>query len=189
MTLVRAERREKLEKLKQKDDCLRGLAASRLLDVALEAEHIPYKNVAFSYGENGKPHVLHYKMHFNLSHAGNYAVCAICDEAVGVDVESLVRLDGQPDRVQRIAKRILTDKERKHWLESGAAASELLKIWTRKESYAKMIGSGLSIGLEHIDTMDGAFYQQIQPDAAHYVTVCTQTECGPLQVFDQTLAL
>ena len=106
-----------------------------------------------------------------------------------MDVESLVRLDGQPDRVQRIAKRILTDKERKHWLESGAAASELLKIWTRKESYAKMIGSGLSIGLEHIDTMDGAFYQQIQPDEAHYVTVCTQTECGPLQVFDQTLAL
>ena len=52
-----------------------------------------------------------------------------------------------------------------------------------------MIGSGLSIGLEHIDTMDGAFYQQIQPDEAHYVTVCTQTECGPLQVFDQTLAL
>lgn len=186
MDLVQPMRREKLSKLKSKEECMRGLAASRLLCMALEAEGIFYENQIFSYGEHGKPYILHKNMHFNMSHAGNYAVCAISDQKIGVDVEAITRLDGRLDQTLRIAKRILTQSEFMKWKESGAKSLELLKIWTRKESYAKMTGLGLSIGLENIDTIAGAHFQNMQPDDVHYVSVCTAKACEPMQVFERT---
>ncbi len=186
MRLVLPERREKIMRLKAKEEQMRSLAANRLLRIALEAAGIDYESQKFTYNEHGKPCLLHQNMHFNLSHAGNYAVCGISDQLIGVDVEVITKLDGRTDQVKRIADRILNDPETIFWNEQGATASELLKIWTKKESYAKMRGIGLSIGLETIDTMSGAAFCSMQPDETHYVTVCTECACEEAQIFMRT---
>lgn len=186
MELIQPERREKIEKLKAKEEQLRGLAAGLLLRIALEEEGMDYGKQEFFYGEHGKPCLLHQSMHFNMSHAGNYAVCSVSDQPIGVDVEVITRLDGKKDQVRRIADRILTEPEQDFWHEHGATEAELLKIWTRKESYAKMRGIGLSIGLENIDTIGGAAFYSMQPDETHYVTVCTECACEEAQIFNKT---
>lgn len=186
MELLYAERRERLLQIKSKEERCRGTAAALLLRMALTEEKIPYEGKAFSYGIHGKPEILNQNIHFNISHAGNYAVCAVCNQEVGVDLERLTRLDGRTEQIDRIARRILTEKESRLWEKSGENASMLLQIWTRKESYAKMLGVGLSMELKDLDTTDGAFYQQMQPDNEHFVSVCTRELCEPMRMYDRT---
>ena len=186
MLLIPEARREQLVKLKSEEEQLRGLAVSVLLRIALEEEGFSFDTLEFARGAHGKPYIVDCDIYFNVSHAGEYALSAVCDQEVGVDVESLTRLDEQPNQVMRIAERILTDKERKLWEQSGMNASELLRIWTRKESYAKREGIGLSIGLESVDTTENAFYQERQLKDEYYMTVCTAHESEPMQVFDLT---
>lgn len=189
MRLVLPKRREKLMRFKSKEEQLRSLAANRLLRIALEDAGIDYGTQEFSYNEHGKPFLLHQSIHFNMSHAENYAVCAIADQPVGVDIEVVTKLDGRPDQVRRIADRILTEQERNLWMEHGATAAELLQIWTKKESYAKMKGVGLSIGLENIDTIGGAAFSSMQPDGTHYVTVCVESACDKAEFLSRSDAI
>ena len=135
MRLVLPERRERILRLKAKEEQLRSLAANCLLRIALEGACIDYEEQEFSYNEHGKPMLLHQNVHFNMSHAGNYAVCAIADQPIGVDVEVITKLDGRTDQVKRIADRILTEQELDSWRSHDRTPAELLKIWTRKESY------------------------------------------------------
>lgn len=190
MRLVLPERREKIIRLKAKEEQLRSLAANRLLRIALEEAGIDYERQVFTYNEHGKPCLLHQSMHFNISHAGNYAVCGISDQPIGVDVEVITKLDGKPDQVRRIADRILTEPEQNFWNdEQGASGAELLKVWTKKESYAKMKGIGLSIGLETIDTIEGADFCSLLLDETHYVTVCEECACDEAEFLDRSEAI
>lgn len=186
MKTVLPERRERFLRLKVKEEQLRALAADRLLRIALEEAGVDYERLEFSYNEHGKPYFLHQSMHFNMSHAGNYAVCAIADQPVGVDVEVITKLDSKPEQIRRIADRILTGEEQAFWNMHGATGVQLLKIWTKKESYAKMKGIGLSIGLEKIDTIGGAAFCSMQPDETHYLTVCIECACEDAQIFNKT---
>lgn len=186
MRLVLPERREKIIRLKAKEEQFRSLAANRLLRIALEEAGIDYEMQKFSYNEHGKPLLLHQNMHFNMSHAGDYAVCGISDQPIGVDVEVITKLDGKPEQIRRIVDRILTGSEQNFWNTHGATGTQLLKIWTKKESYAKMKGIGLSIGLENIDTIEGAAFYSMQPDGTHYVTVCTECTCEDAQIVNKT---
>lgn len=187
MQAIHSARREKLLHFRSQEEICRGLAASLLLRIALEAEHISYDESVIVAGEHGKPQILNQNIHFNISHAGEYAVCVICDQEVGADIEAIARFRDRPEQARHIAGRILCEKERKAWDECGASPEELAKIWTRKESFAKMTGIGLSIGLENIDTINDAFFQSMQPDGEYYLSVCTKEKCGPMQVFEMKL--
>ena len=40
-------------------------------------------------GKDGKPYFENLPVHFNISHSYPYVVCAICDCAVGIDIEKV----------------------------------------------------------------------------------------------------
>ena len=84
----------------------------------------------------------HPEIHFSLSHSGTMAMCAISDKPVGCDVER------QRQRDLDIAKRFFA-KEEYELIKSQPTEQEqtsmFFRIWTLKESFLKMIGSGLSI--------------------------------------------
>lgn len=87
------------------------------------------------YVANGKPVYRNSDIYFNLSHAGNYVVCAVSDKAVGVDIERLRK------NVIRVAKRFFTQAEC-DWI--GNDSLKFSRIWTLKEAYAKLTGEGIA---------------------------------------------
>ena len=75
-----------------KKDKLLSLGAGLLLYYLLEQEHISDKRLDATVC--GKPKLAAAeKPQFNLSHSGEYAVCALSDKPVGVDIEEI----GSPD--------------------------------------------------------------------------------------------
>lgn len=172
MELMHEKRREKILKFRSEGDRCRGLAAGLLLREALLGEGISYDDAVFTLGVSGKPRLSDAAVSFNLSHAGKRAVCAVSDHEVGVDIERLSRFEKAGERVQRIAHKILSARERELW-ENNSSSEELVRLWTKKESYAKLTGEGIACDFSEIDTAEGAFYQEREVTGGYYVSVCT----------------
>ena len=92
-------------------------------------------------------------------------------------------------RKLQIAKKILTPEEWKLWEKAGCQTEELISVWTKKESYVKMTGKGLTENLTTVDTLSNSFYQQILVDDAYMISVCTtlEDECAQVQDLSEYL--
>lgn len=172
---VKEKRQVRIFEYCQKKDRCRSLAASLLLKMALEREGICYDEVCFAQKTGGKPYLLLQSgLFFSLAHAQEMAVCVIADQEVGVDVERKDRLTGKKEEQKlKIAKKMLTPEEWKQWEKEEYRTETLISIWTKKESYVKMTGRGLTVKLMTIDTLSNAFYQQMLLDDMYILSVCT----------------
>jgi 4'-phosphopantetheinyl transferase len=101
-------------------------------------------------GPFGKPYVRQRKgeqVVFNLSHTGDHLVIALgCQRQIGIDIEvcrKRVNLDS-------LAEKCFSDSELRQWqqLESEDKKVTFYRIWTRKESFVKAVGRGISLGLK-----------------------------------------
>lgn len=144
------ERREKVLAYKFAKDQALSLGAGLLLQYALAQEdfaEMPVQSAqkSFSYNEYGKPFLAgappHCNLHFNLSHSGEYAVCAISDDEVGVDVEEVREID------LLVAQRCFVERELARIVNAQGQINldEFYCHWTAKESFIKAIGTGLSL--------------------------------------------
>ena len=102
----------------------------------------------FTYGEFGKPalgpNFEKGALRFNLSHAGDIALCAVTEGCeVGIDVE-LVRNDLD---VERIAERFFSREEQRIIADAPDKADAFVRIWVRKEAYLKGTGRGIGTDL------------------------------------------
>ena len=89
------------------------------------------------YGAYGKPELKRGGVHFSLSHAGHYAVLALGDKPVGVDIE--------PIEKPQILPRKMLSREEMDWLASHPSAEDFCLLWTRLESALKAEGCGLAL--------------------------------------------
>ncbi|MGB8806923.1 MAG: 4'-phosphopantetheinyl transferase superfamily protein [Candidatus Rickettsiella isopodorum] len=112
--------------------------------------NIPPKDVAFYYGEYGKPYLSKagqdHPLQFNLSHAGDMVVCAVTQgQLVGIDIEYIQE---QVD-YETIAKRFFssTEFEALLALPPNERQAGFFRLWTGKEAFVKAIGKGLSFPL------------------------------------------
>ncbi len=139
--------------------------------------------------------------YFNLSHAGDYAAAVFSDHPVGIDIECCGRFADKSSlrerqtsaeekragvgegevhtgkgqaRMLRIARRILSEQEAQIWKQTpdDKKESELVRIWTRKEAYAKMDGRGLAMDFKTIDTLREDIYQTQQIAPGYWISVC-----------------
>lgn len=106
----------------------------------------------FRYGPQGKPFLRApwgNQIRFNLSHSGNWALCAVAqDNDMGVDIECM-----RPADYEDLGKNILSSAEMDalRRLPAQSMARSFFTLWTRKESYVKAIGSGLSFPLHAVE--------------------------------------
>jgi|GEM_PF-715231 Phosphopantetheinyl transferase len=133
------------------------------------------KLLRYMYGENfiikkspsGKPYLdgVHNYTHFNISHSGNYTVCAFSDVAVGIDIEKIRPIS------QRVIDRFL----------NGCSQSEAISKWTQRESFGKMTGNGFND--TRYDEIPHMFKEYKLDD--YIITVCVDTSrTGGLIVSD-----
>jgi 4'-phosphopantetheinyl transferase len=107
--------------------------------------------IEFSRGPGAKPtlSVASPTVRFNLSHAGERVIIAVCSEEIGVDIELI-----QPNfEWQDIAEHYFSPSELAALREAGPIQSTALfyTYWTRKEAWLKAIGLGLVDDLPRIN--------------------------------------
>ena len=95
---------------------------------------------------NGKPFFPDFLgLHFNLSHSGSLALCALDSAPVGVDIQ--IVKDSWRDALPR---RVCSPKELE-WLNGQTDFwSSFTLLWTLKEARAKYTGTGLKNGVREI---------------------------------------
>ena len=121
---------------------------------ALSLLHRAGANGTLSYDENGRPYFEECNCDFSITHTQNHVFCAVIDGEdepmrIGIDAEDL----GRPDlsNLEEMAARWFSENEQKAFLASPTKET-FLRIWTRKEAYAKYTGEGLK-SLSKIDTV------------------------------------
>jgi 4'-phosphopantetheinyl transferase len=155
--LVESER-ERAARFVRAEDRARHLLgralARRLLARRLD---LPADALRFVEDAQGKPMLdaAHGAASFNLSHSGDWVVCAIGDgRALGIDVQERTAAMARPEDFGRVfgpAERARIDAQ------PGEAAriAAFARAWARKEALVKAVGLGLSLRLEAIDVVDG----------------------------------
>lgn len=118
----------------------------QLLDYGFwDSFSIPYRKEEILKGEYGKPLSTREGIYFNISHGHRIVALACAEVPVGIDVES-------PRRVTENAmKRSCSDREWEWILSSGNQQEDFLRLWTLKESYVKMTGTGLRMAPGEIE--------------------------------------
>ena len=93
-------------------------------------------------------------LHFSISHSGERVMVAVSDRPVGCDVERIVPFD------EAVARECLTDEELAlaRNLPSGSGRDmAFIRLWVRKEAYAKAVGRGFGIEPKTFAALTGDF--------------------------------
>lgn len=200
ISFVSIERREKTNKFMRKEDADRSLAAEILVRHALiENMKIKNEDISFGYNTYGKPYLAHTPpIYFNLSHSGNWVVCAISEHEVGIDVEKIDEIDLD------IVKSFFAKKEYSDLMEKDDSEKKeyFYVLWTLKESYIKARGRGLSLDLrsfsismnndnniifEAPNDCEKYFFKQYDIDKNYKLSVCTSHDVFPNEIIFKTL--
>ncbi len=100
----------------------------------------------------GKPYI-DSSVFFNLSHSGQYVICAFYKEEIGIDIEKIERVEIDD------FKTIFSDQELNHLRISLTPLADFFRSWTIKESVIKADGQGLSLPLQLINTSEEGIVQ------------------------------
>ena len=104
---------------------------------------------SLSYNDFGRPFI-DSDIDFNISHSGDYVVCAVADrEKVGIDIEKIRPI------VLSDFKNYMTYREWEDIAASDRQYEMFYEHWTMKESVIKAEGRGLSIPLTDIRLYQG----------------------------------
>ncbi len=167
-------RRRKTLRLRDDESKRQSLGAELLLYLAMGAD----KPFTYSLGENGKPYLDDGRC-FSLSHSGSYAVCAVADNDVGVDIE--LPREGS----MRLARRFFTKNEYARIAASNKSDELFCKLWTIKESFIKATGKGLSTPLSSFEAADkiGEYRTAHFLHDGYHIALCVKCdEIGDIEI-------
>lgn len=151
---ISEQRREQAVKFKHELGQRLCVLAYQLLKQGLHEAYGIEGNPQFEYNEHGKPAIVgHPDIFFNLSHCKEAVLCAISDQPVGVDVESvrsfndsLVHYTMNEDEIREIE----TAEDR---------AVAFIRLWTMKEAALKLEGTGISKDMKQVLLQDGLDFE------------------------------
>ena len=146
-------------------DRKRCVRAYMLLWEGLSREYGAENAPLFDILSHGKPVLRGFPdLHFSLSHSGNAVLCALDRHPVGADIEMIRRRN-----LEHLLS-VFSDRERASIEQAASPELCFTRLWTRKESYLKLTGEGLTgtKALREIPTED--------TDMVHFETVIREAE-------------
>lgn len=129
------------------------MIAEKLLETALRKEfNIDLKYEPRAEGEHGKP-FLSYRpsLHYNISHSGDYVVCLLADQEVGIDVQVHRKAN-----YERMLRRMVPREQYDEILSDVNAEEKFFEQWVLREAYIKWTGEGLSRDMRTISMDEGS---------------------------------
>ncbi|MET0323302.1 MAG: 4'-phosphopantetheinyl transferase superfamily protein [Duganella sp.] len=131
---------QRIDRLHRAEDRLRSMLGRLLLRHALRARGLCDRAWQVEPGPYGKPRLRGPALpEFNLSHAGQWVVCAVAPSPVGIDIEQVRAID------LGIARRFFQCGEYAALLArpEPERCDYFFRLWTAKEAYVKALGLGL----------------------------------------------
>lgn len=142
---VSQQRREQALKFAHESGRRLSLAVYMLLMEGLQKEYGITKPPVFEYLDGGKPVIAgHPEIHFNFSHSGNVALCAIDNQPIGVDIE-------MPRKITpSLISYTMNEDEREKIASATDQITMFLSFWTKKEAVLKLTGEGIHNDLKSV---------------------------------------
>lgn len=199
LKIVDAEKRLRIMNFRRREDAQRTLYADVLARnvLARRMGRTPV-DLRFLTSESGKPRLSgEGDPFFNLSHSGNWIVCAAGESSVGVDVEEIRAFD------PATAAEFLSEEEQDEFIRQAEdlRSEYFYKIWTLKESYAKAVGLGLGMSFCDLSIRFGpsgkfsfqhngkplrdVFFMSRKLDERHRMSACSLGERLPEDVLHE----
>ncbi|MBQ7699992.1 MAG: 4'-phosphopantetheinyl transferase superfamily protein [Clostridia bacterium] len=119
-----------------------------------------YKN------EFGKEYIKDRDIYYNVSHTYGLLCSAVSDSEIGVDCETVCEKEWDA-----LAERFFTQREYEAIKAADDPLDEFFRVWTKKESYVKYTGEGLSRPLGSFDVKDIEDIQTTYKIANTYLTI------------------
>lgn len=184
IAFLSTDRQHQIHRFRRKEDARRAILSEAMIRLIIISRlDIRNQDIVLVKNEYGKPFLKDYPdFQFNVSHSGEWVVCAVHHLPVGIDVEQIQPMD------MKIAQRFFSDQEYCDLMERNQAEQLLyfFDLWTLKESYIKALGKGLSIPLDSFslqiahgdislktDTLSmNWFFKQYDIDPGYKMSVC-----------------
>lgn len=159
-------RRKAAEKCLDRKDRERSLVAGALLLFCMKKRGVSLEETPY-FSKNGKMYFPGMeKFYVNLSHSGDYAACAVDTKDVGIDIERLRQYK------ENVAQRICLPEEMQALFEGKKEEEKnktFTKLWTRKESMAKLSGEGIAMFFENAtEDLQSCIYTKTYTSLADY---------------------
>ena len=145
------DRKARADRFRHADDRMRCLCADMLARRMLaKVADVSPADISFTQSNKGKPYA-NVPLQFSVSHSGNFVLCAVSEHPIGADVEQI-----KPFRAGMVARYFTKAEADFVWGGSPApdgnvtdrdVCARFYRVWTAKESYVKMTGTGISTDL------------------------------------------
>lgn len=139
--LLKVDQQDKVNRFRFIADKKRCMLGILMLRYGLQKLYGIYlEDIDIVKNEYGKPSLKQVEnIHFNISHSGDYVVCAIGDEPVGIDVQEMTKVS------YSIVERFFAPEEKQVFdtLDEDEKIDFFFGTWTLKEAYVKLLGKGL----------------------------------------------
>lgn len=142
---ISKENRERCHRFRRKESALSTLYGELMLrHVLIRKFALKNHEIEIYKDELGKPYIKDSKVHYNISHSGEFVVCAFSEQEVGIDIEQIKDID------LRVARRYFCESECKDLFTKAIMEQQdyFFTLWALKESYMKWSGRGMSIALD-----------------------------------------
>ena len=157
VAMMDEERRRRVNDIAGEDD-RRRTVAGELLARRLLAQRLGCGEgeVPLRWDEMGKPTVDAVGVYVSVSHSGPYAVCAIADVPVGVDVEVVRSAD------EKFMRRVCSEAEMAYIrVGDDGDCARFWEIWTAKEALFTLTGKGPLLALSRLSLPRGVVLDHV----------------------------
>ena len=180
---ISEERRARISLRKTYEDIMREIVCDALVQRIVYEKYGMKNRLEWGRTLYGKPYIHNLpSFQFSLSHAGEWVVCAVDTQPVGIDIECVRAVDFQTMQY------LFSSQEQKWWKEipEDKQLEAFYQVWTGKESYIKAIGTGVSKNLSSFTVFlsEGRVYdeqwkgiwfiKQIPFHQEYILSVCTR---------------
>ncbi len=169
LPLLSEQRREQALRFKYELGRKTCAAAYLLLCQGLREEYGITERPVFEYGEHGKPFIVgHPEIHFNLSHCREAVICAVSDQPIGVDVESIREYHDS------LVHYTMNDQEVLQIEKAERPDVEFIRLWTMKEALLKLTGQGIVDNLKSVlvNTTTSELTTVVDPEVRYVYSIC-----------------